>query len=238
MPLKRIAKANWLIHVLVYLIAGFLRFVRLTSRIEEVDPQFLDDTIRRHGGVIFAFWHGRVAMMPFTVRAAMALRVLASRNRDGEIIAGIVGRLGVPSIRGSSKDERKNKDKGGAAALREMVAVLRDGKQIGVTPDGPRGPRMRVSDGVVTLARLSGAPIVPVASATSRRWIFNSWDRLQLPLPFSTTVFVFGAPIYVSRDEVEIEAARHNIETQMNKLSQRADEYVGQKFIEPASEAL
>ena len=95
---------------------------------------------------------------------------------------------------------------------------------------------MRVSEGTIALARLSGVPIIPVGNATSRRWVFDSWDRFQLPLPFSKTVFAYGTPFRVPRDCDDPETMRVQLETEMIALNQKADRAVGQKVIEPAEQ--
>ncbi len=229
-------KSDGLNTLIAAVLAGYLKLVWHTSRFREVDGAYLDDTVARHGGVIFAFWHGRLALIFFALRPGMRLQPMVSRNRDGEIIAKVVQRFGISSVRGSSAKPGGGKDKGGAAALREMVASLRQGDQVGVTPDGPKGPRMRASDGVITMARLSGAPIVPVAYATSLRKCFNSWDRFLLPFPFSKGVFVFGPPIEVDRrmSEEAQAAARQRLEAALNDVTRRADDAVGQAPIDPA----
>ncbi len=118
-----------------------------------------------------------------------------------------------------------------------MVRLLRGGGIVGITPDGPRGPRMRVGEGTVAIARLSGAPIVPATFATSRRRVLQSWDRFVLALPFARGVFLWGEPIAVPRDaDAETgESCRAALEAAMIELTARADAMYGQQSIEPAT---
>jgi lysophospholipid acyltransferase (LPLAT)-like uncharacterized protein len=237
MSLKNLIKKNWINEILAASISAYLRLVRWTSKFEEVNVHHFEDVWAARQDLIIAFWHGRLPMIIYAKRPGMAIHVLISRSRDGEVISRVMSRFGIRSIRGSSHDQRKRKDKGGAAALREMVGNLQRGEQVALTPDGPKGPRMRVSEGTITLARLSGKPIIPLGTATSRRWLFNSWDRFQLPLPFSKTVFVYGPPFSVARDCDDPEAARLALETLMITLNQQADRAVGQNIVEPAGAA-
>jgi hypothetical protein len=110
-----------------------------------------------------------------------------------------------------------------------MLKRLAEGECVGITPDGPRGPATVASGGIVNLARLAGAPIVPIACATSRRKILNSWDRFNLPLPFGRGVFVWGEPIEIASDldAAGIEQARRFVECRMNELAREADRRVG-----------
>ena len=130
--------------------------------------------------------------------------------------------FGVQSIPGSTR-------RGGSIALRRMVKRLEAGECVGITPDGPRGPPMIASVGIVNLARLAGAPIVPAVCATSRRTVWNSWDRFNLALPFGRGLFVWGEPIEIAPDldAAGIEEVRLLVETRMNEMAREADRRVG-----------
>jgi lysophospholipid acyltransferase (LPLAT)-like uncharacterized protein len=121
------------------------------------------------------------------------IHTLVSQHRDGRFIGSVVRRFGISPILGSSS-------RGGAAGLRNLLAVLRQGHLIGITPDGPRGPRRQAALGVAQLAALSGVPVVPLAARTSRRIQLNTWDRMRVPLPFGRGVVVCGPAIDVPRN--------------------------------------
>ena len=184
------------------------------------------------GPFIAAFWHNRLMMAPQGWREEATMNVIISRHRDGESIARAVRHLGVAAIRGS-------RTRGGAAALRTSLRLLRDGGYVGITPDGPRGPRMRVQPGVIAVARLSGAPIVPATYAVSRRVVAESWDRFVIALPFSRGIYVWGEPIHVDAkaDEAAMETARLLLEERLIALAMDADRMVGVEPIEPAASA-
>ncbi len=177
---------------------------------------------------ILAFWHGRLLMMPYTWRRGRALNMLISQHRDGDLIAKTIGHFGLGTVRGSSRH-------GGAGALRSLVRALARNHYGGVTPDGPNGPRMRASDGIISVARLSGAPIIPVTFGASRRTILKTWDRFVVPFPFSRGVFLWGEPIHVARDADAHaqEAARKDVEDRLNALTHEADRLCGRETVTP-----
>jgi lysophospholipid acyltransferase (LPLAT)-like uncharacterized protein len=166
---------------------------------------------------IFATWHSRVLLLPALYRGRR-LRVLISRSRDGELVARLCARFGLEVARGSSS-------RGGAEALRTLARALAEGTSVVVVPDGPRGPREVVKPGIVALAALSGAAIVPVALGASSAWRLDSWDGFRIPRPFARCVVRFGEPIAVSRaaDPDAREAARKEIETALHAVSDAAD---------------
>jgi lysophospholipid acyltransferase (LPLAT)-like uncharacterized protein len=141
--------------------------------------------------VIYAVWHARILLLP-VFYGQRPVRVLASRSRDGELVVRYVGRFGIASVRGSSS-------RGGASAFRALARWLKDGHEVLIVPDGPRGPAETVKPGIVSLARLSGASIVPVGVGASSEWRARSWDRFRIPRPFARCVIRFGDPIAVPR---------------------------------------
>jgi 3-deoxy-D-manno-octulosonic-acid transferase len=165
---------------------------------------------------LVAFWHETLALTPALYwwgrrqNPALRLHVLISRNRDGRLVTDIVAPWGVQVITGSTDrrgKDNKSKDKGGAAALRRLLDQVRDGSLVVITPDGPRGPRRQVEQGTVGLARLSGAPIVPVGLWCAH-WRLGTWDRMMIPLPFGRGRVVCGPPVIVTREPPDREAAR------------------------------
>ena len=120
------------------------------------------------------------------------VRILISQSRDGRFIAGVVRRFGIEVAPRSSS-------RGGAAAVRSLVALLEHGSHIGIRPDGPRGPRRQAALGVAQIAALSGAPILPCAAQTSHKWMLKSWDQMVIPKPFGRAVIVCRSPIYIGR---------------------------------------
>jgi lysophospholipid acyltransferase (LPLAT)-like uncharacterized protein len=167
--------------------------------------------------LIYATWHSRVLLLPWLYRGRR-LRVLTSRSRHGEMVARVVQSFGLQVVRGSSS-------RGGADALRRLLRALRDGSDVVVVPDGPRGPREVAKPGVVALAAASGAAIVPVAVGASREWRLGSWDGFRIPQPGARLVVGFAEPLRVPAraDHVAREAARKNLEASLGALTERVD---------------
>jgi len=127
------------------------------------------------------------------------------------------------------------RNRGGGAALRAMVKLLAAGDCVGITPDGPAGPAMVASNGIVNVARLAGVPIVPVTFATSRRRMMRSWDRMQIALPFGRCSFIWGQPIVIDGrvDEDGVERARREVERRMLDMVAEAEARVGREWTPP-----
>lgn len=168
--------------------------------------------------VIYAVWHGRILLLP-CLYGDRGSHVLASRSRDGELVARWIRRFGLAPVRGSST-------RGGGEALRRLAGALRRGREVVVVPDGPTGPREVLKAGVIALARLSGAPIVPVAVGASRQWRLGSWDEFRIPRPFARCVVRFGEPIRVpaALDRAAQEATRKEVEAALRGLTWQVDE--------------
>ena len=219
---RRLLRSDRLHQLSCWVIHLYIRFVYATNR-WTVEGGDVPRRLRAEGAsFILAFWHGRLLMIPMAWQRLAPMHMLMSAHRDGRIIADAVAYFGVQSIAGSSR-------RGGTAALRLMLKRLAAGECVGITPDGPRGPAMQASNGIVNVARLAGVPIVPVVFATSRCRVLRSWDRFHLALPFGRGVFVWGEPIRVpaDMDPAGVEAARLLVEGRMNELAREADRRVG-----------
>lgn len=216
--------------VICAIAAGYIRLVRATSRLQIVGAEHPQRLWDAGTPFILGFWHGRLLMMPYSWPRPLPMRVLISQHIDGRLISGTLQHFAIDNIAGSS-------NRGGAAALAAIVRSLkRDGVSVAISPDGPRGPRMRASLGIIQAARLSGAPILPCMYATSRRKVLGSWDRFILSLPFGRSVFVWGEPLHVPReaDDAEIESLRGELERRMNAAADQADALCGVETIAPA----
>jgi len=190
-----------------------------TIRMRFVNREVPDRLASEGKNFIYAFWHGRQFLL-FHNHRKSGIVIPASESRDGEIQAGILKQFGFDVVRGSSK--RK-----GERALLGLVDGLRKGKNIAIAVDGPRGPLYEVKQGVAYLAGKLDKPIVPMASSARRYWILEKiWDKYLLPRPFTTGVIIYGDPITVQGiAEDELEAKRRDLETALNGLMARADEY-------------
>lgn len=149
--------------------------------------------------VVFAFWHGDLLMQPYLYyqfRNIPKANVLISEHFDGQIIARIIRHFGLGTIHGSTS-------RGAAKVLIQGLKSLSEGYDIGITPDGPRGPRHEVSDGVVVMAQKRHAKVIVFQCVPSRFWQLGSWDRFVIPKPFCTLDFYASEPIDLSGMEME-----------------------------------
>ena len=209
MPADRLVRA-----VAPVLGAAWLRATRATMRLRfhGRDTALPEDD----GPVIYAFWHAQLAMMPW-VQLRPPSVVPISQSRDGEWTARLFSRLNAETVRGSTS-------RGGAAALRGLVRAAREGKDLAITPDGPKGPAEKVQPGAIWLARLSGRPLLPVAFASRPVFHVGSWDRMLVPIPFSRGVFEYGELLWVARDADEnaVDGARVELEGRINRVTDQA----------------
>jgi len=201
--------------------AALVRLVGLTWRVQIVGAEHVEGYWREGRPVIYMVWHGRILLVPWLTRrlrrtrGARAPRVLASRSRDGELVARYVKHFGLSVIRGSSS-------RGGGVALRALVTAIRDGVDVAVVPDGPRGPREQLQPGVVALAALTGAPVVPLAIGAQPARRLSSWDRFLVPLPFARCVLAFG-PAITFEASADREDALKVLEGALAEVTARAD---------------
>lgn len=231
---KRILRSKPAVRLAANLIALYMRLVHATTRWQIIGGEHPKGFWDNHRPFILSFWHGRLLMMPAAWRKGVPMNVLISQHRDGELIARAMDRFGIDAIRGSAAKAGK-KDKGGSGALRGIVRQLKANEYAGFTPDGPRGPRMRASVGIIAAARLARVPILPLTYAVARRRVINSWDRFILPWPFNRGVYLWGEPIDVCGDETETpEQAALRLERVMNALCDQADALCGHAPIIPA----
>lgn len=167
-------------------------------------------------------------MIPNAWVYSAPVSILISQHRDGVFISRTLRHLGVGTIAGSSS-------RGGGNALIAMVRALKRGEYIGITPDGPRGPRMRVAPGAISAAKLSGALLLPVTFAAVRSRVFSSWDRFLLPYPFTRGIVRIGDPVEVPRDADESlsEQIRQDLERTLIDLTMALDEELGREPITP-----
>lgn len=195
-----------------FIAATILRLLFLTLRLRLDDRCGLSRG-ECQGPVLICFWHNRILGITLSFqrryprRERHGVTVLTSPSKDGEILARLVGAFGMGAVRGSSSRR-------GSAALRELVSLVRKGRDIAITPDGPRGPRYRLGPGVILLAQTTGAEIILVHASFSRCFRMKTWDGFIIPLPFSTVSIRIDEKIKIPENlsEAEFEQARKNLE--------------------------
>ncbi len=214
-----------------WLAASYIRLLYRTTQWTVVRPPSTERLLACGRPYIACFWHGRLLLMRGAQPSGANFHVLISEHPDGVLISRAVAALGTKTVAGSSK-------RGGVAALRSLQRLLARGESVAITPDGPRGPRMRAKAGAIKAAQLSGVPILPVSGAIARRRVLDTWDRFCLAPPLGRGVILWGEPIEVPRaaDETEIERLRLMLEDRLNDLTAEADRRFGQAAIEPATD--
>jgi lysophospholipid acyltransferase (LPLAT)-like uncharacterized protein len=201
--------------------ALYIRALGTTLRVEWRGMHNFETARKMSPQVIFAFFHGRLLVLSFTHRNRN-IHVLASEHDDGDLMGKTIERLGFGHLKGSSS-------RGGARAIRELSGVLRGGDDIGLTVDGPRGPRGRVQQGAIEIGRLTGSVVLPISNTAQPRRLFDSWDRFQLPNPFARVVVAYGEPMVVPENAgpEERERLRLLLEERLRNLTAELDESVG-----------
>jgi hypothetical protein len=206
---------------LVVRVAGFFFWALIaaigrTVRWVAVDTESIDAIHRAGQPFVGAFWHNRVVLATWFWRHR-GIVVMTSQSFDGEYIARFIQRFGFGAARGSSR-------RGGQAALRLMAECLAHGMDAAFTIDGPTGPRYVAKRGAVQLAAISRKPIVPVGVAAERYWEVSSWDRFQVPRPFTRAVMLAGSPIRVDgEDDDALARAQAELQAALDALRVRTD---------------
>ncbi len=205
--MKSLFRSAALQSALAVLFAAYLRVTLKTIRWRQEGLAAAEAIWDAGGPVVVCFWHSRIALSPacWPLDRAQEPRALISLSADGEFIAKAMEKVGFPAIRGSaSRRSDQTRAKGGAAAFRDVLRWLKAGNGIAITPDGPRGPAERMTDGPPMLARLARAPVLLVGLASRPCLTLNTWDRAVLPLPFTRGAIVWQGPLGASgQDDLE-----------------------------------
>ena len=182
------------------------------ARFEVEGWEHYDEILKSGRQPVMVFWHDRILLATYYFRHR-GIVVLSSRSFDSEYVARFIQRLGYGAIRGSST-------RGGSVALVEMIKMARKGSPAGFSVDGPRGPRYKVKMGPVLVAKKTGNPMLPFIVEARKYWTLPSWDRLQIPWPFTRAKLIIASPIYVSpdADDAEIEEKLVELQTALDEL--------------------
>jgi hypothetical protein len=227
----------WVQQLLGRVLAGYIRLLEATGRWQlQYDPATAA-LLRAGRPFIFAFWHGRMLMIlpawrallrELGVRTPPQPYVMSSPHGDGRLMAAATARFGLRTIYGSSR-------KGGVKVLLEARKILRGGDIIVITPDGPRGPRMRAQGGIVQLAQSAAVPIVPITfAAAAGQTVLGSWDRFVFVWPFARGILAFGAPLELAGDRPLAES-QALVERHITELTQAADRACGLAPVAPTA---
>jgi len=206
------------------LLAFFLKFCGKTNRLTTTRLDIFEDHVES-GKNIFAFWHSRLFYLVYFYTSRAPKRrtsILVSMSRDGDYGVALAEKLGQDYVRGSTS-------KGGPQAIRKLASQIAKGDNVAITPDGPRGPAYIANDGVIKLAQLTGAQIIPVSYQATRKRVFKSWDNFILVKPFGRIHLAFAEPIKIPRklDAEQLESYRLMLQDTLRGLDQICNEKLG-----------
>lgn len=195
--LKKWLQSEKVIKILTWFGSAYMRFVYRTTRWTfhgfDIPQTYLD----KGKGFVTCFWHNKLFMGVFGWRFPQRFSMVISSHKDGRLIAETVKWFGIQWIVGSSS-------KGGSQVIRTAVRCLKRGEVVGITPDGPRGPRHKVQPGVISIAQLAQVDILPFSFDLTHKIILNTWDKFVVPLPFGRGILAWGAPVILDRMENQV----------------------------------
>lgn len=220
---RAISNHGWLRRPISRLAASYIRLVYRSGDWQTINSDVPEWFWDRGKPFLAAFWHGRMLMMPCCWRKAVPNRVLISEHGEGPLITDLIGHFGLGTVRGSTTE-------GGARAVRAMIKAIKRGACGTITPDGPHGPAMRVTEGIISVARMCGVPIIPMSFSAEKCVRLKGWDSLILPRPFTRGVHIWGRPIHVRQraSQDEVRTARDALEFQLHAITAQADRICGQ----------
>ena len=200
---KKLFKFSITQKFLAYIGYLYILFVGITSKIEIINQEFSNKMLKERRPFILAFWHGQLMMIGHVWKSKAVLNMLASSHSDGRFGAYIAGHFNLKNI----SIEAKNK----SPSLRKVFKILNNGNYLGVTPDGPRGPSRKVSEGIIKIAINSQVPIVPLGFASSKNFELKSWDSFLITYPFSKCKFIWGDPITIPKTTKDVEIEKYKL---------------------------
>lgn len=203
------------------LIGGYLRLIRLTSRIV-YDPPDCWERADANAPIISASWHGQSNLAYFCTPHPERMALLISNHPDGRMAAALGRSFGFQTIDGSGASDRQSHGTGGLAAFRGMMRALKGGTSLFLTADIPPVPGRQVAPGIIAIARRSGRPVYAMATASSRRKILKVWDRMQMNYPFSRIAFAVEGPITMTDPAVSDEAYGAELKMMLDRALERA----------------
>jgi lysophospholipid acyltransferase (LPLAT)-like uncharacterized protein len=240
---KRLLRSRAMQIALGRVLGWYMLFAAWTTKWEYVDRHYAEEIWAKGGPAVACFWHSRTILshVGWNIRPWRKLKqpgkVMISNSPEGGIVAAATFTVGADVVRGSSA--KGSKSKGALEAMRQFLRHMQAGGCAIMTPDGPRGPRMRAQMGPVQLAKHTGAPMIGYCWAVEGQRVMNSWDRFAVPGPFKRGVYVWSKPIYVARDAsaADMETARLAFEAEMIRICHEAERRAGVPLTEPEAVA-
>ena len=206
--------------------ALYIYIVYVSSQKTFINKDNFDKLILENKSFIYALWHDQLLLSPFTWQTKNRIDILISKHKDGDIIADLVKYHGFNSIRGSTNNPSKVKEKNTISSIRKIIKTLKANVSIGITPDGPRGPRHKVSEGTINIARISNKKILPMALAYKEQWVLNTWDKFIIPKPFNKICIVWGDPIDIEINKIDVPIQQEALEKSLINITEIATNHI------------
>ncbi|MEO7368929.1 MAG: lysophospholipid acyltransferase family protein [Gemmatimonadaceae bacterium] len=197
---RDLSELPWKIRLSVLAGGGVLKALSATWRYRAINDEPVKKLRKSKTPILFALWHGQMLPLLWYHRD-QGVAVVVSEHSDGEIIARILEWMGYRLIRGSTS-------RGADRALLGIVRTLKDGNDVAITPDGPRGPARKFAPGAVVASNRAAAPIVPAVAHVDKMWTLSSWDGFQIPRPFARITIAYGPPTIVEAANTREAAAQ------------------------------
>ena len=218
---------NYFIKKFLSLIGAlYVYIVYISSQKTFINKDNFDKLILENKSFIYALWHDQLLLSPFTWQTRNRIDILISKHKDGDIIADLIRYHGFNSIRGSTNNPSKEKEKNTISSIRKIIKTLKANVSIGITPDGPRGPRHKVSEGTINIARISNKKILPMALAYKEQWILNTWDKFIIPKPFNKICIVWGDPIDIEINKIDVPIQQEALEKSLINITEIATNHI------------
>ena len=213
---KKIIKNYIAQQFLAFIISLYIKLVKLTSLIIIKNIESPQHYWKDNKPFILAFWHNQLMMISYCWQSNTKINILASGHSDGRLGA-IVGKYFKLNNIPTSSNEK-------SISLKPIYKLLKNSNYIGITPDGPRGPSQKVSDGIIKISKTTQVPIIPIGFSSSKFKTLKSWDSFLITKPFSKCAFVWGDSITIPKDcnKIEIEGYKNKLEKELNNCIKKA----------------
>ena len=217
---KKILRTKLAYSFICWIASKYIKFVSLTLKWKYLNKKHADTLWKNNENFILCFWHGRLLMMPLSWKKEKKINMLISEHPDGQLISKTVKYFGINTIHGSTS-------KGGTKAIRNIIESLKSGQSVGITPDGPRGPKMKINSSIIKIASLTGFKILPLSCSVKNKFFLKSWDKFLVALPFGKGCFAWGEPLKIKKKITKEEDLKlsNKLEKILLKLTKEADHY-------------
>ena len=206
--------------------ALYVYIVYVSSKKIFINKTSFDKLILENESFIYALWHDHLLLSPLTWQTKKRIDILISKHKDGDIIADLIKYHGFNSIRGSTNNPYKEKEKNTISSIRKIIKTLRGNVSIGITPDGPRGPRHKVSEGTINISRICNKKILPMGLAYKKKWVLNTWDKFIIPKPFNKICIVWGDPLDTIINKIDTSIQQETLEKSLINITEIATNHI------------